>query len=1110
MKRKQAVPTHWVDGRIHDAHPSPVTPWQQILAVLLLLCLFDFALGQRSAPAQAAGELDATQLRATLDRARAHAEDGRRSILLIGDSVLAGNVLASDRPNDWASQRVVEHLRRELAPWAKDSVDFEQVALDGLLPVDALQLVTELDRLDPAGEVELVIELNLRFFSKQYAQQSDCTRPAVCALGRTRVDRRTLASAWDGVAAAAIRARDRLLEHTPVHRHRDRTLPSLDRLPGLAVARDGHAAAPEQGEAIARVSEHYRSAVVNQRAARRHAQLAALLTLLDRASASQRKVTLFLTPLADSFARRSFGAGVLGRRYAALAKLINDYQDPEIALLDLDHPLFGDGHFIDHVHLDADGSRLLALNLLHELNLPLAQRPFEQQMVHPEGHDRTLVHRVELGYEEGGAWQARFDKPEAVAVDRAGTRIVIADTQNHVLRQLRGNMQFVETIAGEPRQAGFADGPADAALLDSPRGVELLGESVWFIDGAQRQHLRVLERGSVHTVKLRGPSCAGYQTLRARAEAIWALCSDNRLLRIDPAEQRSTQLFAGAPSKLVSFDLGVNAIYFADAKGRLWRRPLLGRDQLGGWDNVFRNSGAEPLPHGHRVGYPYAYDQLRLTKVVDLRFVDRYGGLLVADELTGKPSKFLTERTQLRYFDLDAERILPWIKPIPHGEAHALYNQHYQQVVSYWHLGSMAIAQDDASLIWLEQRRSRLLRIADGLLGVAKSGNHHTRKVTIPLLQTLAGVSRRVEAQLRPDRYLHRRHEPLPRKGPHVALLCGSSLSSMSDRLSNYSLGRRLELELSRELGYRDLVRLDLFQLSAPAASFADSVNNLANWMKTSVPPDVVLIEAHDLGGSQWFLRDSKTQAEVLANFKQLRELADRYQTLVVFYDLSSLEANRRDGMRSTDAGTRELLDQAERLGFVVLDPGDRLFRELLRHSPWANQPFDENQHHGATWAVDLTAQTLAAMLHPTLREFLRDRTPARLRERPPSDWDGQRTHDPLRAALERVPIAEQQLVRIEPGYVQTELVGTQLRVYVDLAGFGDAGDTELDTLAVAVIHTVLRDDIYAEFAETLRLELVEFVNYDEYGNGVLESAKPRWQRSLDREQLEQFLRANR
>jgi hypothetical protein len=1114
------TPTHWIDGVVRDDAPIPVTPWQQVIAVVLLLWVFDFALALRPPPPEAAHDANSKQLRATLEHAAAEAEAGHRSILLIGDSVLAGDVLARDRPHDWDSQRVIDHMRRELS--SESDARIEQVALDGLLPVDALHLVTELDRLDPRGEVEVVLELNLRFFSAQYRDQGDCTRPAICAVGAAPRHEYLLVSAWDDVATTAIRIRDRMLDWTPVHRRRARVeTRALDRVPGLAVSRDQDAA-PEQGdaEAIARVLEHYRSSSIDPDEADEHAQLEALITLLDSAAAHDRKLTLFLTPLADSFARRSFDAGGLGRRHSALARLVNDHEDPDLALIDLDHPLFVDAHFVDHVHLGVEGSRLLALNLLHELNLPLAKRPFEQQMVHPEGHDRTLVHRIGMGYAEGGAWTAKLEKPEGVAVSRDGTRIVVADTENHVLRELRGNMQFVETIAGKAEEPGNADGFARQARLEQPRNPELVGSAVWFIDGEQRRALRVLDHRLVRTVNPSGSTCRGYRSIRAREHAVWALCGNGRMVRIDIARNHAEQVFAGAPAQPVAFDLTHDTLYLADSDGRLWSVPFVehadGTVELGEWNNFFANSGTELLPHGHQVVYPYHYDDLRLAKVVDLRFVERYGGLLVADEFplitkSKRLQKELTERVHLRYFDLDAERILPWIKAIPHGEAYALANEGVDLIASYYHLGSMAIAQDDASLVWVERRRSRLFRIADGLLGVAKTGNHHTRKIAIPMLQTISGVSQGIETQLRPDRFLDRRHEPLARKGPYVAVLFGSSLSSMSDRLSNYSLGRRLELELQRELGYRDGVRIDLFQTSNAATSFAKSIDNFANWMKASVPPDVVFLEAHDFGGGKWYMRDSKTRAEVVGKFAELRQLADRYDTLIVFYDLSSIEANRRDSMRATDQETREVLELAERLGFVVLDPGDRLFRELLRHSPWGNQPFDDNQHHGAPWAVDMTARTLAVMLYPRLREFLRDRVPARLRERAPGSFADGRQLDPLRLALDEVRLDRQKLARIEPGYLQTELVGNQLRVYVDLAGFRTvATNADLDALAVAVIDRVLREDIYADFAETLRLQMVEFANYDEYGNGVLESAESKWQRELDREGLQRFLLEHR
>jgi hypothetical protein len=195
-----------------------------------------------------------------------------------------------------------------------------------------------------------------------------------------------------------------------------------------------------------------------------------------------------------------------------------------------------------------------------------------------------------------------------------------------------------------------------------------------------------------------------------------------------------------------------------------------------------------------------------------------------------------------------------------------------------------------------------------------------------------------------------------------------------------------------------------------------------------------------------------------------------------------------------------------------VLDPGDRLFAQLLMHSPWGNQPFADNQHHGSTWAVDLTAEMLASSAAPVLREFLAGRTPARQREHPPERFDAQEaTRDPLRAALTEFTIDPDKLPKVENAYVQTAYVDHQLLVYVDLAGFEQALEQRnLNLLAVAVIVKVLGDDIYADLADSIRLELVEFENYDEYGNGVVGSSKSLWHREFDRKGLRDFLRKHR
>jgi hypothetical protein len=1094
--------THWVDGRVRDDHPIPVSPWAQIVAVLALLLLFDLTLAL--VPEQAvidSGPTSATELRRTLTHA---AESEERSILLVGDSVLA-------------SDRVVESMRSELAPHAGASV--QQVALDGLLPTDALQLLAELDRIDPAGRVEWVFEIDLRYFSAQYGEQHGCTRPEVCQLAAAADDEGggLLWRAWQGLAEAATGGHDWVAAHVPVHRRRAQLDGAgLDEFTELAVHTDIELADESDIAAREHMREHYRSVEIRAD----HAQWTALDEILARLAVRGRPATLFLTPLQDRFAATAIDEDLLGRSYSTIATMVNELGDPRISLVDLDHPLFVDAHFIDHAQLQPDGARLLAINLLHELGLPLRQRPREQEMVHPEGFDRSLVHRVGLGYAEGGATLAQFDEPQGVAVDRAGRRVVIADTKNHVLRELRGNMQFVETIAGKPKQPGEADGSASIdARLDTPRDPELRDDAVWFVDGEQRERVRVLEDGWVRTASWTGPSCEGVVRLRASGDAIWMLCDDSRLLRLEPDRGQARELLQRSNMQLRVFDVGPSAVYFADAGGRLWQRDLLdGADGpvLGAWTLVFANTGKHLLPTGHRIGFPYHYDDIRLAKVVDLAYVERYGGLLVADEFppqvedTERQQRLArewTERVHLRYFDLGAERVLPWAKALTHGDGHVVYNADVDQFASYWHLGSMALVQDDASLIWVERGRSRVLRVADGMLGVAKTGNHHTNAITLPYMTTIAGVSRKVEPQMRPDRFLDRRHEPLPRKGPYVGVVFGSSLSSMSDRFANYSLGRRLELELQRELGYRDGVRLDLFQISWPASSFAHGVNNFSNWMSNSVPPDVVFIEAHDFGSS--YLKELDKPGQVSAAFAKLQQLAERYDTLVIFYDLSSIEANRREGMRSTDTNVRRLLDDAKRLGFTVLDPGDRLFARLLMHSPWGNQPFADNQHHGATWAVDLTAEMLASSAAPILREFLAGRMPARRREHLPDGSEA--ILDPLRIALTEVEIDPSKLPKVENAYVQTTYVDHRLLVYVDLAGFEqELEQRNLNVLAVAVIVKVLGEDVYADLADSIMLELVEFENYDEYGNGVVGSSNSLWHREFDRERLRDFLRKHR
>ncbi|MFV8751472.1 hypothetical protein ACNOYE_13085 [Nannocystaceae bacterium ST9] len=1018
---------HWVEGRLVDGDPAPSWPWARVLAVVALILLFDLVLrpqvvaGRRSLDAV---DLDALATRMGLRaQLQAAVDDPRRSILLVGDSVLAGDVMAG-RVDDWDDQRALDHLRRVVAEDAELGV--QQIALDGLLPIDALHLLAELDRRDPAGRVEFVFEINLRYFSDAYVEQRECSRPAICELGgpihvpgadEASATIRALASDWALVRDAGLLAHDELLARLPVFRWRDRLPdlpPTLERVEGLLV---GAEAADEPAsdeaprfdraaaaEAEARVREHYRSADLSEH----HLQSWALSELLDRLARTRRPALLFVTPLADDFERRSLPPERLGALQAELARRVADQHAPTLELISLDHPLFVDHLFLDHCHLGPTGNRLLALNLAYELGLPLAERPANTELIHVEDHDRSLVHRVARGFAEGPAWAAEFANPRGVTASADGRRIVVADTGNRRLRQLRGNLQIVEVLAGhvdedvdedldeateaaipepepEPEpELELRDGDAlrDAVLI-APREPVLIDDPtrdddpVYFLDGEQAELVRLVVDGRVSTLRWRGPGCAGERLRPGPRGALWLLCRSDRVLAIDPIGQTSRVLREddGLDIRAIA-STPANQLLFADALGRIFALAFDGRGRHGPAVELFANLASEPLPSSRDARYPFGFDELRLSEVVDMIWIERYGMLLVADELplgvsTPRREREIDERIQLRVLDFETEQIWPWLKPIPHGEAWTPWNQTSEAIVSYFHRGSFTLVQAEAGLIWLEHNRSRLLRMADGLLGIAKLGHAGKRMIRVGRNDVIGSEApAELERTLRPDRFLDRRWEPLARRGPYVGLLVGSTLTALSDRLGNYSLARRLELELQRELGYRDGLRFDLFHRSVEAGGLDAQLAIVEQFVADSIPLDVLIFEVHGFGRS--------FEAGWRPGLERLAALAARSDALVVVFDDSALLADRRDGLRATPADVQAVLDEAEALGMVVLEPSDRLLRELMNDAPWGSAPWLPGQRHGAPWAIDHTARALRSMLYPILHDWLRDRRPAR------------------------------------------------------------------------------------------------------------------------------------
>lgn len=132
--------------------------------------------------------------------------------------------------------------------------------------------------------------------------------------------------------------------------------------------------------------------------------------------------------------------------------------------------------------------------------------------VNPEGVVTTVLGTGVAGFsgDGGPGIQAQIYWPHSVAVDPAGSAVLVADTANHRIRRLDVATGTVSTVAGSG-QAGFGGdgGPATGALLHGPKAVLAGGGGEIFIaDTANDRVRRVDASGIITTVA--GTGVAGF------------------------------------------------------------------------------------------------------------------------------------------------------------------------------------------------------------------------------------------------------------------------------------------------------------------------------------------------------------------------------------------------------------------------------------------------------------------------------------------------------------------------------------------------------------------------------------------------------------------------
>jgi DNA-binding beta-propeller fold protein YncE len=101
----------------------------------------------------------------------------------------------------------------------------------------------------------------------------------------------------------------------------------------------------------------------------------------------------------------------------------------------------------------------------------VADRSSHSIRVIDKGQVTTLAGTGQAGHADGPAATALFNQPTGVAVDGSG-KIVVADRMNHCIRVIDTALQ-VNTLAGTPGVAGYADGPSLSASFNGPAGLAM-------------------------------------------------------------------------------------------------------------------------------------------------------------------------------------------------------------------------------------------------------------------------------------------------------------------------------------------------------------------------------------------------------------------------------------------------------------------------------------------------------------------------------------------------------------------------------------------------------------------------------------------------------------
>lgn len=367
------------------------------IAVVAVLAAVELVMRKSALPAKLAADIVDIQTPATLAaKVRQLASTPGRKVLLLGDSLVAGRVMAEHGDKDWREHTLSADLQRRFDSLDGDPVTVVNLGMNGLLPADMETLV---DALLPLKLDAIVIDTSLRSFSRDFAVEGAVNSRSWLKPGlEFRKDGSILR--LPGPNKFQAKLEQRLLNHWTTYRLRDVLRARLlggelrDVLQGardeMGKAAGGDAAAAEM-RLLLQVRGRYGSASLDVS----NPQYAAWVRMLEKLKAANQKTVIFYATENPRLLGSLMEAGSYKRLTEQLRRSVTRYGEPFSYLVP--NPDLVDGMFLDHVHVNANGNRLYGERICAEIarcqltndvrqSLALNVTPF-LETVDPERHE---------------------------------------------------------------------------------------------------------------------------------------------------------------------------------------------------------------------------------------------------------------------------------------------------------------------------------------------------------------------------------------------------------------------------------------------------------------------------------------------------------------------------------------------------------------------------------------------------------------------------------------------------------------------------------------------------------------------------------------------------